>query len=68
MGSAVKKLQSDPLYSYVMSVPCLSHGLNLVLKVLLEPFSEICDGLFAALKKLFSKPSARRTRAAKIIL
>tara|TARA_R110002050_G_C8875161_1_gene508403 strand:+ start:304 stop:1398 length:1095 start_codon:yes stop_codon:yes gene_type:complete len=67
MKTAIDKLKTDPLYSHVISVPCLSHGLNLVVKCVLIPFPTIKDKLFHSLKKLFSKPSQRRARAAKRI-
>lgn len=65
MSSAIKKLKQDPLYGHVLSVSCLSHGLNLVVKDLLNPFFNIKDNLFGSLKKLFGRPSKRRTRAGK---
>ncbi len=63
MKKAVTLLKEKPGYKHVLSVSCLSHGLNLVSKAFLEPFHSIKNELFTAMKKMFSKPSARRTRA-----
>ncbi len=67
MTSALKKLKQNAIYEHVQSVACLSHGLNLVVKDLLNPFSNIMDKLFGSLKKLFGRPSKRRSRAGKKI-
>lgn len=48
MKKAVQLLTCDPLYKHVLSVPCLSHGLNLVCKAFLEPFYSIKNELFSA--------------------
>tara|TARA_R110002050_G_scaffold44254_2_gene105495 strand:+ start:243 stop:1274 length:1032 start_codon:yes stop_codon:yes gene_type:complete len=64
MVKAVKLLQEESDYKHILSVPCLSHGLNLVAKALIDPFLSVTDVLFGALKKLYSKPTARRGRAA----
>tara|TARA_R110002050_G_scaffold105726_1_gene215499 strand:- start:68 stop:1123 length:1056 start_codon:yes stop_codon:yes gene_type:complete len=65
MTAAMDKLRAIPFYSHVLSVSCLSHGLNLVVRDLLNPFSIIKDQLFGSLKKLFGRPCKRRTRASK---
>ena len=62
MVKALELMQTHTSLSHVLSVSCLSHGLNLVIRALLNPFVEIRDSLFSTLKKLFAKPSARRTR------
>ena len=67
MSNAIDMLKTDPLYEHVISVPCLSHGLNLVVKELLSPFPTVKDKLFQSLKKLFSRPSQRKSRAARKI-
>lgn len=67
MQKAVKLLNENQAYRHVLSVGCLSHGLNLVVKDFLEPHCNVKDKLFSALKTLFSKPSKRRDRAASLL-
>tara|TARA_R110002050_G_scaffold52516_2_gene119807 strand:+ start:1922 stop:3010 length:1089 start_codon:yes stop_codon:yes gene_type:complete len=63
MTKSLDLIRAKTDYSHVLSVSCLSHGLSLVVKAFLEPHHNIRDVLFSTLKKLFSKPSARRSRA-----
>ena len=67
MVKAVAQLNEEHTLSHVLSVACLSHGLNLVVRALLDPFVTIRDTLFSTLKKLFAKPSARRSRAGRAL-
>lgn len=63
MSKAIRELKNIDRYQHFVDVTCISHGLNLVIKALLGPFTGQLDEVFPLLKALFKKPSQLRARA-----
>ena len=67
MSKAIRILKERDEFHHVIDITCLSHGLNLVVKALLAPFTDQLDEVFLPLKALFKKPSKLRAKANRII-
>lgn len=67
MVKAVRSLKEIDGYQHVQDIACLSHGLNLVVKALLSPFTASLDEIYLPLKQLLKKPGALRSRSQKRI-